>query len=130
MEQVCYDEGNPWRATANSNRWLRRVLYESSLRAGVVCDHPRGQGVVDRIEALKVTIPSQTQGGLVGKARGLSSAAVLVMVAEPDMNEVSFPLDLHACRPAQRLLSVGINLIRLSWVVAHWKGQTIGWAVI
>jgi hypothetical protein len=55
-------------------------------RAGVVCDHPMDPGVEDRIEALKVTIPTQTLDGLVGKAGELSPAAVLAMVAELDTN--------------------------------------------
>jgi hypothetical protein len=43
-------------------------------------------GVEDRIEALKVTIPTQTLDGLIGKASELSPAAVLAMVEELDTN--------------------------------------------
>jgi predicted ATPase/tRNA A-37 threonylcarbamoyl transferase component Bud32 len=56
-----------------------RVLSE---RAGAVVAHPMDPGVVDRIEALKATIPQATLDDLVASGRTLSPAAVLAMVAD------------------------------------------------
>jgi hypothetical protein len=53
-----------------------------SERAGAVVEHPMDPGVVDRIEALKASIPKGTLDGLVANASTLSPAAVLAMVAE------------------------------------------------
>lgn len=51
-------------------------------RVGVVCDHPMDPGVVDRIEALKASIPKQKVDGLLADASTLSPAAVLAMVSD------------------------------------------------
>ena len=48
-------------------------------RAGVVCDHPMDPGVIDRIEALKVSIRANRLRGSLKKRTKLSPAAVLAM---------------------------------------------------
>jgi tetratricopeptide (TPR) repeat protein len=53
-----------------------------SERAGVVVEHPMDPGVVERIEALKASIPRARLEGLVAQASTLSPAAVLAMIAE------------------------------------------------
>ena len=53
-----------------------------SKRAGVVVDHPMDQGMVEKIKALKASIPGTTLEGLVANASTLSPAAVLAMIAE------------------------------------------------
>jgi tetratricopeptide (TPR) repeat protein len=53
-----------------------------SARAGVVVEHPMDPGVVERIEALKASIPKGTLDGLVAEASTLTPAAVLAMAAE------------------------------------------------
>ncbi|NNE07223.1 MAG: tetratricopeptide repeat protein, partial [Gemmatimonadetes bacterium] len=53
-----------------------------SARAGVVVDHPMDPSVVERIEALKASIPKHTLDGLVAKAGVLTPAAVLAMVSD------------------------------------------------
>jgi predicted ATPase len=53
-------------------------------RAGVVCDHPMDPGVVERIEALKVSIPTGTVDGLVADATELTPAAVLALVSQAE----------------------------------------------
>jgi tetratricopeptide (TPR) repeat protein len=54
-----------------------------SERAGVVCDHPMDPGVVDRIEALKVSIPKGTVDGILAHARELSPKDVLALISSP-----------------------------------------------
>lgn len=53
-----------------------------STRAGVVVDHPMDPTVIERIEALKASIPQNALHGLMEKANVLTPAAVLAMVAE------------------------------------------------
>ena len=53
-----------------------------SERAGIVIEHPMDPGVVERIEALKASIPKGTLNGLVAKASAMTPAAVLAMVGE------------------------------------------------
>jgi len=53
-----------------------------SERAGVVVEHPMDPGVVDRIEALKASIPKAKLDGIVANASTLSPAEVLVMITE------------------------------------------------
>jgi non-specific serine/threonine protein kinase len=53
-------------------------------RAGVVCDHPMDPGVVQRIEALKVSIPTGAVDGIVANASELTPAAVLALVSQAD----------------------------------------------
>ena len=52
-------------------------------RAGVVCDHPMDPGVVERIEALKVSIPADAAAGATANAGQLTPAAVLALLSEP-----------------------------------------------
>lgn len=51
-------------------------------RAGVVVEHPMDPGLVERIEALKASIPSAALDGIVANASTLSPAAVLALVTE------------------------------------------------
>jgi hypothetical protein len=51
-------------------------------RAGVVCDHPMDPGVVERIEALKVSLSRDTVDDLVERGNALTPAEVLTLVAE------------------------------------------------
>jgi tetratricopeptide (TPR) repeat protein len=53
-----------------------------SERAGIVIDHAMVPGVVERIEALKASIPKGTLDGLVAKAGAMTPAEVLAMVGE------------------------------------------------
>ncbi len=53
-----------------------------SARAGVVIEHPMDPSVVERIAALKASIPARTLEGLVANAETLTVAAVLAMTAE------------------------------------------------
>jgi len=53
-----------------------------STRAGVVIDHPMDPGLVERIEALKATIPRGRLDGIVAGASTLSAAAILAKIAE------------------------------------------------
>ncbi|MCM2257700.1 MAG: serine/threonine-protein kinase [Vicinamibacteria bacterium] len=53
-----------------------------SERAGIVVAHPLAPGIVERIEALKASIPQDRLEGLMAKAGGLTPAAVLAMVGE------------------------------------------------
>jgi tetratricopeptide (TPR) repeat protein len=69
--------GRPERAVA-----IAAAAHALSERAGVVVEHPMDPGVVDRIEALKASIPKGTLDGLVTNAATLTPAAVLAMVAE------------------------------------------------
>ena len=66
----------PWRSRPRRTRFRRAPA--------VVVDHPMDPGVVDRIEALKASIPKAELDGLVAKASALSPAAVLAMIAERD----------------------------------------------
>ena len=72
---------------AASGRGERAVAFAAaaealSKRAGVVVDHPMDQGIVEKIKALKASIPKGTLDGLVAKASTLSPAAILAMVAD------------------------------------------------
>jgi tetratricopeptide (TPR) repeat protein len=51
-----------------------------SERAGIVVAHPLLPGIVERIDALKGTIPRDALDGLVTKAAAMTPAAVLAMV--------------------------------------------------
>jgi predicted ATPase/tRNA A-37 threonylcarbamoyl transferase component Bud32 len=51
-----------------------------SKRAGIVVDHTMDPGIVERIGALRASIPKGTLDGLVANARELTPAAVLSMV--------------------------------------------------
>ena len=51
-----------------------------SKRAGIVVDHTMDPGIVERIAALRASIPKGTLDGLVANARELTPAAVLSMV--------------------------------------------------
>ena len=73
----------PPRAAPNARSPSPRRRTRSTERAGVVCDHPMDPGVVERIEALKASIPRGTVDGIVAKADELTPAAVLAMVTEP-----------------------------------------------
>jgi tetratricopeptide (TPR) repeat protein len=53
-----------------------------SKHAGVVIAHPMAPGLVERIEALKASIPKRDLDGLVASASTLTPAAVLAMLAE------------------------------------------------
>ena len=70
-------EGRPERAVA-----IAAAAEALSTRAGVVVDHPMDPTVVERIEALKATIPQGELRGLLEKANVLTPAAVLAMLAE------------------------------------------------
>ncbi len=71
-------------AAGRSERAVAIAAAANALteRAGVVCDHPMDPGVVDRIEALKESIPKQKVDGLLADASTLSPAAVLAMVSD------------------------------------------------
>jgi non-specific serine/threonine protein kinase len=70
-------EGRSERAVA-----IAAAAQALSERAGVVVEHPMDPGVVERIEALKASIPKAELEGLVADASSLSPAAVLAMIAE------------------------------------------------
>jgi hypothetical protein len=70
-------EGRSERAVA-----IAAAANALSERAGVVIAHPMDPGLVERIEALKASIPKGTLDGLVANASTLSPAAVLAMIAE------------------------------------------------
>jgi non-specific serine/threonine protein kinase len=53
-----------------------------SERAGVVVEHPMAPDVVDRIEALKASIPKTRLDGIVTDGSELSPAAILAMLSE------------------------------------------------
>jgi tetratricopeptide (TPR) repeat protein len=61
---------------------IAAAAHALSERAGGGVEHPMDPGVVDRIEALKVSIPKGTRDGLVANASTLTPAAVLAMVAQ------------------------------------------------
>ena len=61
---------------------IAAAARELSERAGVVVDHPMVPGVVDRIEALKASIPKSEIDGLLANASTLSPAEVLAMIAD------------------------------------------------
>ena len=69
-------EGRSERAVA-----IAAAAHALSERTGVVIEHPMDPGVVDRIEALKASIPKGTLDGLVANASVLSPAAVLAMIS-------------------------------------------------
>ena len=69
-------EGRSERAVA-----IAAAAHALSERAGVVIAHPMDPGVVNRIDALKASIPKGRLDGLVANARVLSAAAVLAMVS-------------------------------------------------
>jgi tetratricopeptide (TPR) repeat protein len=71
--------GRPERAVA-----IAAAAHALSERAGIVIDHAMVPGVVERIEALKASIPKGTLSGLVAKASGMTPAEVLAMVGERD----------------------------------------------
>jgi tetratricopeptide (TPR) repeat protein len=71
-------EGRPERAVS-----IAAAATALSERAGVVVQHAMAPGVVERIEALKASIPKQKLDSLVAGASALSPAAVLGMIAEP-----------------------------------------------
>jgi tetratricopeptide (TPR) repeat protein len=54
-----------------------------SRRAGIVIAHPMDPGLVERIEALKASIPKRDLEGLVASATTLTPAAILAMTSEP-----------------------------------------------
>ena len=70
-------EGRSERAVA-----IAAAAQTLSTHAGVVIDHPMDPSVVERIEALKASIPKGTLSRLVEKASVLTPAAVLAMVDE------------------------------------------------
>ncbi|MEJ2085225.1 MAG: tetratricopeptide repeat protein, partial [Acidobacteriota bacterium] len=51
-----------------------------SKRAGIVVEHPMAPEVLERIEALKASIPHSELNGIVADASELSPAAVLAMI--------------------------------------------------
>jgi len=53
-----------------------------SKHAGVVIAHPMAPGLVERIEALKASIPKRELDSLVANASTLTPAAVLAMLAD------------------------------------------------
>jgi non-specific serine/threonine protein kinase len=61
---------------------IAAAAHALSRRAGVVIAHPMDPGLVERIEALKASIPKGDLDGLVAKASTLTPEAVLAMVAE------------------------------------------------
>lgn len=67
-----------------------------AARAGVVVEHPMDPGLVERIEALKASIPKGTLDGIVAEASTLTPAAVLTMVAEQDSGTRQAP---HLAEP-------------------------------
>ena len=72
--------GRPERAVA-----IAAAAQALSERAGIVIDHAMVPGVVERIEALKASIPKGTLSGLVAKASTMTPAEVLAMVGERDV---------------------------------------------
>jgi non-specific serine/threonine protein kinase len=70
-------EGRSERAVA-----IAAAAEALSRRAGVVIAHPMDPGLVERIEALKASIPRRDLEGLVANASTLSPAAVLAMLSE------------------------------------------------
>jgi predicted ATPase len=70
-------EGRSERAVA-----ISAAAQALSERAGIVIEHPMDPGVVERIEALKASIPKGTLSGLVANASTMTPAAVLAMVGE------------------------------------------------
>jgi non-specific serine/threonine protein kinase len=70
-------EGRSQRAVA-----IAAAADALSARAGAVVEHPMDPGVVERIEALKASIPKAELDGLVADGRTLSPAAVLAMIVE------------------------------------------------
>ena len=58
------------------------AAYALSEGAGVVVDHPMDPGVVDRIEALKASIPKADLDGILANASTLSPAEVLTLIGE------------------------------------------------
>jgi predicted ATPase len=60
---------------------IAAAAHALSERAGIVIEHPMDPGVVNRIDALKASIPRGRLDGLVANARVLSAAAVLAMVS-------------------------------------------------
>ncbi len=69
-------EGRSERAVA-----IAAAAHALSERTGVVIEHPMDPGVVNRIDALKASIPKGTLDGLVSNASVLSPAAVLAMIS-------------------------------------------------
>lgn len=53
-----------------------------SERAGIVVAHPLAPGIVERIDALKASIPHDRLEGLMAKAGALTPAAVLALLGE------------------------------------------------
>jgi tetratricopeptide (TPR) repeat protein len=68
-------EDRPERAVA-----IAAAAHALSERAGVVIEHPMDPGVMNRIDALKASIPKVRLDGLVANASVLSPAAVLAMI--------------------------------------------------
>ena len=60
---------------------IAAAAHALSERAGVVIAHPMDPGVVNRIDALKASIPKGRLDGLVANASVLSPAAVLAMIS-------------------------------------------------
>jgi len=77
MAAVEAAEGRTERAVS-----ISAAAQALSERAGIVIDHPMDPTVVERIEALKASIPKGTLSGLVAKASAMTPAAVLSMVGE------------------------------------------------
>jgi len=73
-------DGRPERAVA-----IAAAAQSLSARAGVVVEHPMDPGVVERIEALKASIPKGTLNGIVAEGSALTPAAVLAMVGEGEV---------------------------------------------
>ena len=69
-------EGRSERAVA-----IAAAAHALSERAGVVIAHPMDPGVVNRIDALKASIPKGRLDGLVANASVLSPAEVLAMIS-------------------------------------------------
>jgi non-specific serine/threonine protein kinase len=53
-----------------------------SKRAGVVVDHPMDRGMVEKIKALKASVPGTTLESLVANASTLSPTAILAMIGD------------------------------------------------
>ena len=68
-------EGRSERAIA-----IAAAAHALSERTGVVIEHPMDPGVLNRIDALKASIPAGRLDGLVSNASVLSSAEVLAMI--------------------------------------------------
>jgi hypothetical protein len=69
-------EGRPERAAA-----IAAAAHALNERAGVVLAHPMDPGVVNRMDALKASIPKGRLDGLVASASVLSPAAALAMIS-------------------------------------------------